>query len=1157
MLGPFELIEVIGEGGMGVVWRGRHHRTREPVAIKVLLEHFATAQKYLESFHWEVRAAARLDHPGVVPVYDHGVVSAEAAASAAGLHQGSLWLAMEYVDGGALEDHLQDMDWPELKALLLQLLDALSHAHARELIHRDLKPANVLSRGEVNGQIRWALTDFGIAHVTDASVSEHTDDIEGATAGTPHFMSPEQLHGKWRDYGPWTDLYALGCLAYLLSTGRPPFDGETMMSIALKHLSDEVPPLAPRFPVPPGFENWVGQLLEKSIDARYRHAADAAGDLLRLGEPMAVPGQAPVLPATLPTLATLTELPEMATRILDLNELEGELAKDRRAPETGSFQLVLRRQLLPPKDWRRAGEGPPPAALLGTGKGIFRFRQIPFVGREAERDKLWSTFCQVCHDGTPRCVTIEGAPGLGKTSLATWLATRTDEMGLATVLTAAHSPIMSATEGLPWMFQAFLGATGLERRPLMKRLERTITDWTGVQPEEDFLAALVEWMNPRGPDADDDLPQVKLESPLERYTLAENLLRRIATARPVILTIDDGQWGQDSLGFVRHLLTTVEPGPLPVTILITLRTDALKGRLVESEFLELIDELDESSRIHLGPLNVEDQQRLIGRSMGLAPQLVARVGRETGGNPLFAIQLIEEWLERDELLESDDGYMLAADASFPQNLPTLLEARLDRFFDEMPRQALAREQTEAAAALGIDLDDQEWAQVCQALGTERLPTLADHLMMTGVLLPRHRGWRFRLPLYRDVLAEISGRRGRWSAINVACARTVNGTAENGTCLAERKARYFLAADAFEEALPLLWKAIMDRMKHSAYIQMGSLLNQVDKTLDALGAGPHEDDRARAQLLRAEALRYRGYFDDAEELLQEVMNWPTSLSTDLTAHSHRVLASLYNFAGRPRRGLLHYRQALTLFDEVQDSSGMAKSHHGMGWSYTVTGDLPAARQAFHDGYEDAMAAGDHLEAAWCLHGVCETAYFSGDHTEAESLGEEVLTLFESHGCRSGMALVLRTLGDVERHRDEIDAARARYTRARHLAQSTGHVMANVSAGLLGLCDLDAGLDDDAQRRFTVAHLVDRRNVFPVFRPLAPTGLLVLAAEGGRWNEFDVLVEELQGQYYVDSPLRQDFLRLLKRAKTACEHAGQTARAADCDDFLAQLSPPEHP
>ena len=251
MDGPFRLQERIATGGMGEVWAAVHAPTGLPVAVKALPTLESPALR--SAFADEVRAVARLDHPHVVRVFDHG----EAGAGGP-LPAGAPWLAMERAHG-----ELRVSSGAELCRALQELLSALACAHARGVLHRDVKASNLLMR-EDGGVL---LADFGIARLGASS-------MDGA--GTLGAMAPEQLRGRGDRQGPWTDLYAVGCLAWQVATGAPLFGEQASMR---DHLHRAPPRLDPVLDLPAGFDRWVLRLLEKDPAHRPECAADAAAGL--------------------------------------------------------------------------------------------------------------------------------------------------------------------------------------------------------------------------------------------------------------------------------------------------------------------------------------------------------------------------------------------------------------------------------------------------------------------------------------------------------------------------------------------------------------------------------------------------------------------------------------------------------------------------------------------------------------------------------------------------------------------------------------------------------------------------------------------------------------------------------------------------------------
>ncbi|MBT3222802.1 MAG: serine/threonine protein kinase, partial [Proteobacteria bacterium] len=225
---------------MGEVWAAMHLEHKLTVAVKVLTARRAINPDFRKAFYREARAMAGLNHPNIVTIFDYGELSIEAElASHRRLIAGTTYLAMELANAGTLSSLRGRFTWRMLKVHLLSLLDALAHAHARGVIHKDLKPANILLGGD-KGAVK--LTDFGLAHALESEEAS-TDTPFQSLGGTPAYMAPEQFDGDNRLLGPWTDLYAFGCLAWAMVHGKPPFGRKNWVAVANGHLHAPLPPL--------------------------------------------------------------------------------------------------------------------------------------------------------------------------------------------------------------------------------------------------------------------------------------------------------------------------------------------------------------------------------------------------------------------------------------------------------------------------------------------------------------------------------------------------------------------------------------------------------------------------------------------------------------------------------------------------------------------------------------------------------------------------------------------------------------------------------------------------------------------------------------------------------------------------------------------------
>jgi len=275
-LGDYELIDEIARGGMGVVYKARQISLNRIVAVKMILAGLLATKADHDRFHSEAQAAALLDHPNIVPVFEVGE------------HAGQHYFSMGYVDGQSLATRLAEEPLPpeEAAELVATVAEAVEYAHRQGVIHRDIKPSNIL----IDSRGRPRVTDFGLAKRVGAPGgnplvgagrgSELT--ATGQVLGTPSYMAPEQAAGRISAVGPAADVYALGALLYAALSGRPPFQAATPLETLQQVIERE--PLALRRlnpDVPRDLETIVLKCLEKAVPRRYATAQALAEDLQR------------------------------------------------------------------------------------------------------------------------------------------------------------------------------------------------------------------------------------------------------------------------------------------------------------------------------------------------------------------------------------------------------------------------------------------------------------------------------------------------------------------------------------------------------------------------------------------------------------------------------------------------------------------------------------------------------------------------------------------------------------------------------------------------------------------------------------------------------------------------------------------------------------
>ncbi len=264
----YRILRLLGSGGMGQVYLGEHLLLGRSEAIKILKSRFAQDEGHLARFRREARATNRLQHNNIVSFYDFGKMP-----------DGRLYLTMEFVDGPNLKECLHKVERLSISrtaAILKQLALAIDYAHSKGVIHRDLKPENLVLVEEPGGREVVKVLDFGVAKITDPTDLESMAITKkGQVFGTPAYISPEQIRGEVDD--PRSDIYALGCIAYELLTGRPPFEGRSL-DILEAHMSS-----TPALPsskcdgaIPTDLNQVILQCLAKVPEARYQSGAALA-----------------------------------------------------------------------------------------------------------------------------------------------------------------------------------------------------------------------------------------------------------------------------------------------------------------------------------------------------------------------------------------------------------------------------------------------------------------------------------------------------------------------------------------------------------------------------------------------------------------------------------------------------------------------------------------------------------------------------------------------------------------------------------------------------------------------------------------------------------------------------------------------------------------
>ena len=987
---------------MGIVWRALHREQKLPVAVKVLTASRSADPQFQKVFRREVRSVASLDHPGIVYVLDHGSVGAEAADASEGrLRAGSPWLAMELAEGGSLLPWCGELDYGGLQVVLLQVLDALAHAHARRVIHRDLKPGNVLLRrpGDLSSGV--LLTDFGLAR---ADTHDLDEEINDGWLGTPNFMAPEQFDST-QPVGPWTDLYGLGCLAWALTTGTAPFAHlETPENIRQGHMELDVPAFKPRSEVPRYFEGWLRRLLSKNPGRRYRWVFDATTALQGLGTP-----DSTLIPAgwshdganPLPETWAEPDRPEDASRSTRTNR------------------------------------------LMGAGLGLFGMRAIPIVGRKSERDMLWKVLARVHDAQSSRAVLLRGPPGCGKTALANWIMEQAHSESGAHTISAVHGPLSGPRDGIGGMISRHLKLGGLSREQVLLRLERFLR-FKGVEDPREW-ENLTEVVRPdpsghRLATASERHAQVRryLES-LCQITPTPNLPPELQrrNKRPVVVCLDNIQWGLESIDLARHILDVQEANPAPILLVLTVREDDVARERIVKRLVEGLMDHDRLVTVDVHPLPKEERGELVREILGLEGALAAQVEERTGGHPQFAQQLVGDLVRRGLLEQGDRGFRLVDGATLelPDDLHEVWMVRLQQGLRGRPDSDL--QTLEVAAVLGEEVNDEEWRNTCAREGIEPTEGLPESLVREGLVRPSrdpsNPNWSFAHAMVRECLERSAREAQRWEGHHHTCAEMLEG--RTGTRFDERRGRHLLAAGNQEQAMDILLEAARERRESSDIAIAERLLDQHAEAMRSLGL-PETDPRGvQNQLQRARICLMQQEFDASE-------GWATKVEKTAREQSQPdALAEILTVRALIATAKGDLAQASSLLEDAEGIEGVdTRVRSGLQVAKATVlvrrGEFAASAEYSRRALEGFESVGDLKGAGQAHRSLALYLRDRSRYDEERSHLKSALECFQAFGMRRGMADVLNDLGESARHEGDLVEADAHYKSSVELFRSLG-------------------------------------------------------------------------------------------------------------------------
>ncbi len=1129
-LGPFELVDVVGRGGAGVVWRARHRDSGLAVAVKVLRK---TADRHaLRAHKNEVQAVARLDHPHITAIIDTGTVddAAAAAARAMGdaLAAGSPYVVVELASGGDLRALRTPLPWGALSDVMRTLLSALAHAHARGVVHKDLKAANVLLCTGDDARPGVKLADFGLA------AWERGASLSG---GTPTSMAPEQFDPRRGVIGPWTDLYALGCVAHALAAGTPPFVGDTWSSLAHKHLKEPPPPL-PKVDAPDGFVAWCSRLLAKDPAARFRCAADADSALAALDPLRAMPpsNRLPesLRPAAVPRDAALADAQTMR-RPPDRTESMVVAAPVGAFSISGTSRPPPVGAAPPPRTWRATEVAAPARSAVSAGLALWGLRPIAMTGREAERDVLWDAVLEVHARRAPRVVVVRGPSGVGKSRLASWLVERAEETGAAQALHATFRVAAGRTDGLAGLVARAASLDDDEEGPafVIARAEDWIEQWIpGADLTGKDLVALAG-RRVSGPP--------RFASAEERAGALVRLCKAMARARPLIVRLDDVQHGKDALALVSRVLAHAPE--LPALFVLT-----AVDELLDDDAAARLDEISAhpfAQTIALGPLDSASHDALCAQLLGgRGGPLVGELRRSTEGNPLFAVHLVGEWVTRGLLREHDDG-SLVLDRVGARALPDALHA----LWDERVRQAVknigARRALELAAVLGSDVDLVEWETIAGTTPAA-LDEIVDALVDKGLARRTDHGFVFVHALVRGSVERGAADAGRLAAHHAQAAAGLAmlwGT--DTVAAASRIGRHLVAADQPGQALLPLCEAAAAALEEGDVLEAAALLVDWERARAALGL-VDDDPRVTAGLvLGARVAQKNGRRGEAVALADRV----TRASSDraVKGAALRVRGEAALDAGDLDVARASFEAGRAESSAARELKGVGAALRGLGDVSYFSGDFDGAARAYEEAGRILQAHGTQADVALVLWSQGYVALERGELAQAARLFEEQRALCRGTSNRSGEADAENALGELARRKGELARASEHYLAASRIASRSGlqrrwTFKNNMAYVALGQGDLEAA-------RRLASEVLAPVDVAPRVAIGASWILAAVAATRGDLVEYDRCAQRATASFGASRAVEMDYALIAQAAGDAvvvhdrarAERAWEFARA----------------
>ena len=1006
-IGPFLLENAIGKGAMGEVWKARHKESNTLVAIKVLLSEAASDPWAHDAFQSEIRTAASLTHPNAVMVLDHGTIHEDSCSknTVEYFGKGNPYLIMEFIRGRTWLSLAGSLSWEEAYPLIKQLLEALAHAHAKGIIHRDIKPENILVEYGSNEKLIAVLTDFGLSQ----ALSELEKDSE-VISGTPTYMAPEQLHGHWRNQGPWTDLYSLGCTIWRLFCDQAPFGSNISYIEACERQEHHtIPSFANLVSVPEDLETWLCKLLAKKIEDRFICAADALEELEKFSTKMLPPYSYFERNKDQPTLNLERSTPAEKTPRTSIH----------------TTQTMDRLSVSVPKTWKFRPPSRRSVHIHGLGLNLFSLRSFPFVGQIPIRDQLWNELIEVMRRGS-RAIIIKGAEGTGKTHIARWMCERAEELGAAITYRVTYDQSHDVRDGICEALRQAYRCQNLNQEQMKERLEVLLDEKTLYNEIPKIVSLLLP--NDLSSEESIEIKEHERHGIMLKLMIEPPYINEKDVRKPIICWIDNAHLGSEGLRLCRSIISSDYVQSIPILFLITKNED-LSQRPQERIEIAALQNHHRCKNISLAPINNEEHRQICSSFLNFSPKLLDELCRQTKGNPLYAKETIAEWIRQQILIYTPQGFVLKEGVPFtvPRGIRNIWRSRIAAATQKFEQSMFVM--TELASMLGTNVHMEEWIALEPSYPEEKRRYIVD-LLHTHKLAFRWKngtGWSFLHPLIPKLFIKNAEKFERERSHHFRIVEMLKKYKRVDTY--ERIGQHLLLADVIDEGLKQTLLGIMIRKRRCEQDQALDLIEVYEANLHKAKMSESDERWGEIWTLRFE-LAYELQNQETLELLKLKLrkalvryHWPKTQSSFLAIEGQELLSA----------GLFHEAKCLfergsNLAEEASDKQCFYKHQRGLVQFYQRTGNITEATTLLNKLSKEAQRTRDRYLQGMCALYEAMLALQSNNLQHAEKILQQTIQHFLKYKLHRYAAEGINMLGDVHRRNGELKKAERYYMNA---------------------------------------------------------------------------------------------------------------------------------